>query len=272
MDIEIEDKENKAGTRTISTVKDKDRRINMMIWGASGSGKTTLASTAPKPILFLQFDPDGTDCLGQNTDGIYVLDFSSENPSCVKQLVSESNPASIDQFVTEKGIKTIVLDSLTTLGEACLRYGVALVPKATLEAPTLQGYGMRNSFTQQVVGSLLRYTSKKGINIILLAHEDVPTKDEVTGSLLQSIMVGGKLQEEIPVRISEVWNLTDKGGKREILTRATFIKKPMKTRMFKSAKGSFVWKYDAENNEGDGIETWYNTWVKAGGDKIDMPT
>ena len=46
------------GTVSITTPKTQVKRMAMVIWGPSGAGKTTLAATAPRPILWINFDPD----------------------------------------------------------------------------------------------------------------------------------------------------------------------------------------------------------------------
>ena len=70
------------GGVTLTTPKTQARRMSAILWGPSGAGKTTLAGTAPGPILWVNFDPDGTSSLMDRPD-IYVADFSMESPSCV---------------------------------------------------------------------------------------------------------------------------------------------------------------------------------------------
>jgi hypothetical protein len=46
----------------------------------------------------------------------------------------------------------------------------------------------------------------------------------------------------------------------------------LKSRMFiTSGEPEFDWKYDADEDEGPGIETWYDQWVVNGGKKIPLP-
>ena len=71
------------GKKELTTPKSQIRRMSTIIWGPSGSGKTTLAATAPRPILWCNFDPDGTSSLMDQPD-IHIADFSTDNPNIVE--------------------------------------------------------------------------------------------------------------------------------------------------------------------------------------------
>ena len=259
------------GNVEITTPKTQPRRMSTIIWGPSGSGKTTLAATAPRPILWVNLDPDGTSSL-MDQEGIYIADMSTENPNVVMRFKRE-DCANIASFIKENpDIKTVVLDSVTSLNDMALRHGVSEVRGATMEMPTLQGYGRRNSYTLQAVTQFIKVTGQYDKHCILIAHEDTPQKDELTGQVLVSILVGGKLQSEIPIKLSEVWHLQDTGKDRKITIRSSRLRKPMKSRMIiQSDKGDFTWDFDPESWKGEGIEEWYEKWVDNNGRKIKLP-
>jgi len=259
------------GTVSITTPKTQVKRMAMVIWGPSGAGKTTLAATAPRPILWINFDPDGTSSLMDQED-ILIADFSMENPNKVVTFKHE-NSGGIKQVLEDHPeIKTVVFDSVTSFNEMALKHGITEVRGATMEAPTLQGYGRRNSYTMQAIMSVIRTTGAVNKHVIFIAHEDVPKQDELTGAMMVSILVGGKMQSEIPIKLSEVWHLQDTGKKRLIAIRSSRLRKPMKSRMFETSGNSeFTWNFDPESWEGAGIEDWYITWVENEGRKIPLP-
>ena len=74
--------EMRLGKIELTTPKTQARRMNMVLWGPSGAGKTTLAATAPRPILWVNFDIDGTSSLMDQED-IFIADYSKENPNVV---------------------------------------------------------------------------------------------------------------------------------------------------------------------------------------------
>jgi len=259
------------GKKELTTPKSQIRRMSTIIWGPSGSGKTTLAATAPRPILWCNFDPDGTSSLMDQPD-IHIADFSTDNPNIVETFKSDGC-AGIRQFLEEhEDIQTVVFDSITSFNELSLKHGVAQVRGATMEAPTLQGYGRRNSYTMQGIMSVIRTTGAANKHVIFVAHEDAPQKDELSGAIMVSILVGGKMQSEIPIKLSEVWHLEDTGKNRKLTIRSSRLRKPMKSRMFVTSESSdFTWSFDPESWEGEGIADWYNKWVKNDGKKIDLP-
>ena len=259
------------GKKELTTPKTQVKRMSTIIWGPSGSGKTTLAATAPRPILWCNFDPDGTSSLMDQPD-IHIADFSMDNPNIVETFKNEGCAGIRATLEEHNDIKTVVFESITSFNEMSLKHGISQVRGASMEAPTLQGYGRRNSFTMQGIMSVIRATGAYNKHCIFIAHEDTPSKDELTGALMVSILVGGKMQSEIPIKLSEVWHLEDTGKNRKITIRSSRLRKPMKSRMFVTSESSdFTWSFDPESWKGEGIEDWYNKWVKNDGKKIELP-
>lgn len=255
----------------ITTAKQQSRRMSIFLWGPSGAGKTTLASTAPKPILWVNFDPDGTSSL-QDSEDILVADFSTAKPNVVLKFKHENFNGLQSLLEDHPEIQTVVFDSVTSYSTLSLLQGVSEVRGATVEAPTLQGYGRRNSYTIQALQAVIRLTAKLNKHLVVIAHEDVPQKDELTGVMTVSILIGGKMHAEIPAKFSEVWYLQDTGKDRVVTIRSSRIRKPMKSRMFKTdGAEDFKWGYDVEEMQGDGIENWYNKWIENEGKKIALP-
>jgi len=261
----------KLGTVEITTPKTQILRMAMIIWGPSGAGKTTLAATAPRPILWVNFDPDGTSSLMDQSD-IYIADFSMESPNKVETFKHE-NAGGVKQALEDNPeIQTVVFDSITSFNEMALKHGITQVRGASMEMPTLQGYGRRNSYTMQGIMSVIRATGACNKHVIFIAHEDMPKQDEMTGAIMVSILVGGKMQAEIPIKLSEVWHLEDTGKEHKISIRSSRLRKPMKSRMFRTdGDSSFSWSFKPESWEGEGIGDWYKAWVDNGGKKIALP-
>jgi alpha-D-ribose 1-methylphosphonate 5-triphosphate synthase subunit PhnL len=102
------------GTIEVTTPKTQVTRMSMIIWGPSGCGKTTIAATAPRPILWVNFDPDGTSSLMDQED-IHIADFSMENPNKVVTFKHE-NAGGIKQVLDDHPeIQTVVFDSITSV-------------------------------------------------------------------------------------------------------------------------------------------------------------
>ena len=265
------------GGKTLTRPAEVVQRLSLMLWGSSGSGKTTLASTAPGLKLWINFDPDGTNALN-NRDDIIVLDLSNEPNNIVMKFRNE-NPLNLKKFFEDNpDVETVVFDSLTTFGEKALVHGVEAAKTtakgkyATLEDPGFAGYGNKNTWTHACVRELLKITGQYNKHMIFIAHEDKPVMNDSGVVLYISIMLGSSLNEQLPVKISEIWNLTDTGKERRLAIRNCRGRKPMKSRMFvTSGEPEFTLNYNADELSGDGIEQWYEKWKKNGGKKIEIP-
>jgi hypothetical protein len=272
----------KLGAKTYTAATEKRERMSMLIWGRSGSGKTTLAATAPKNILWINFDPDGTTALYPER-GVQVLDFAAAPDRIVEDFISTRSGA-IDKLhrllVDRPDIQTVVVDSLTTFGDKALVHGVEKGLQTrkgknegiTLEQPGYTGFGNKNVWVYQMTRAMLEMTSLLGRHVIFCAHESTPDKDDSGHVVGISMMLGSNLNEQIAVRISEIWHLTDTGKDRRIYVRPFALHKPMRTRMFKAVDRNMIqWKYDADIDEGDGINEWYEQWKDNGFAKIPLP-
>ena len=256
-------------------------RISMLLWGPAKCGKTTLASTAPKPILYLMFDPDGAASLMRDPD-IHVLDLSAAPDKVVESFKTADTQAmrDLEKHLTG-GFKTLIFDSLTAFGTKALCHGVAQgvllaikhnSEKPTLEQPGFVGYGHKNTYVNMAVKTLLGLTNRLGMHFIAIGHEDAPKTNKEQVVISQTIMLGSNLVVEIPKDVSEVWYMHDKDNKREILLRPKHPLKPMGSRMFDTRNvSSFIWKYDAVKQEGEGIASWYEAWQSNNFNKISIP-
>jgi len=254
------------------------KRFSLLLWGSSGSGKTTLAGTSPGKKLWINFDPDGTDAVAYRDD-IVMRDFSND-PYRVVEEFKEDDPIRITKFLTDNpDIETVVFDSLTTYGDKALFHGVTKAQStqkgrfATIEEPGYSGYGNKNTWTRLCIKQLLKATGVTNRNMIFIAHEDKPLVDKEGHVMSISIMLGSSLNEQVPIDMSEIWNLQDTGTERRIAVRNCRFRKPVKSRMFlTSGSPEFKWTYNAETDEGPGIADWYKDWMKNGGKKIPLPT
>jgi AAA domain-containing protein len=259
------------GNRTLTGVADVELRIACLLWGDAGCGKTTLASTAPGVKLWVQFDPDGVLSLAGRTD-VIVLDLSGEKHTIVDTL-KKDDPIGLEKLLKDHPeIETVVVDSLTALAVLATENAVATVTSATNENPGLKGYGHRNAVTLRIVTALMRLTKRLNKHIIFISHEDTATVDDKGVVQFISLALGGKQVNQIALSLSEVWWMQDTGKERRIAVRPCRTRKPMKSRMFDATTlPEFVWKFNAEDWSGDGIETWFERWKAAGGRKISLP-
>lgn len=249
--------------------------MSMLLWGTSGSGKTILAATAPGKRLIIQFDPDGSRSLKNDPDNNYVMDLSAQPPSIVEEAKQPTNPFGInDLLLQHPDIQTVIVDSVTAFASQAVAYsaGHKSAPGAVFENPSMSGYGFRNRFTLGLAKNLLALTGKHNRNIIFICHEDVPKLNDKGEIVSITILLGGSLPEEVPLQISEVWNLRDTGKDRLITVRSIGYRKPMKSRMFDTrARFEFKSTYDVVTGTGITIAQLYEQWKNNSFNKINLP-
>jgi len=253
----------KIGGMEVKPTGQKDQRISLLLWGASGTGKTTLACTAPGKKLLVLFDPDGDASIAERDDVDVVPMYEARN-NIVDQFKQESVMGIskvIDQY------DTIIIDSLTNAQHMSVMHAVTVVKGASIERPSLQGYGHRNALITQLVKNLLRLTAKHNKHVIFIAHEGQPQTDDNGVVTAVTVALGGQLQTAAPVDFSEVWCLQDTGKTRRIMIRPARSYKPCKTRMFETTGApEFTWKHT-----GTEIADWHEAWQSAGYKKQPLP-
>lgn len=251
----------KIGGVEAKAVENITKRFSCMLWGTAGCGKTMLASTAPGKKLWLLFDPNGSDTLNYSPEkeNITVVDLSKQNCSIVMQGCTD-NVFGIEQYLRNDTFDTVVLDSVTTLLDMCLKYAVTTTKNATIEVPTQAGYSRRNSFLKQILNNLIKLTDKYNKHIIFIGHEDNGQMDDLGNLIKQTVMIGGSSNTTVQILLSEIWYMSYTNGKRKIHFAPFGVKTPIKTRMIDNEKCRFIeWNYSLENG-GDGIKEWFEKW------------
>ncbi len=262
----------KLGGLDVVQPKTITRRMALLLWGSSGCGKTTFAATAPGKKLWISFDSDATACLGPREDIVEVKLYDQPD-RIVEKFKEENGPffRDLDRMLgdshdlEEDRIETVVIDSATSFRDKAMVHGVVIAKgtkkgaKSTLEDPGYSGYGNLNTWTRLLIKNALVITARHDCHLIVVAHEDKPTLDDDGNYLFTSIMLGSSLNQQLPVNITETWHMQDTGKERRIQIRPSRGFTPMKTRMFyTTGETEFVWKYDDDIKEGEGIATWYN--------------
>ena len=238
-----------------------DKLLLMLIWGTAGCGKSTLAATAPGKKLWLGFDPGAVDSMPIPVSRGEIL-----------EQWRRPNPNKLQEFITEHGIDTVVLDSVTTLVDLATQHAIAHVRSATVENPGMKGYGHRNAVTMQVISQIMIAASKAKAHFIIIGHEDAPELSEEGHIVAVKPLIGGKMVNGVPLRLGEVWHMEDVKGKKRIQTRQVRHYKPMKTRMFSTTgEAEFNWKFNPDDWSGQTISEWYNQWKENEWNKIQVP-
>jgi hypothetical protein len=283
------------GNFTISKASDDKERLAAIFWGKAGDGKTTLAATARGNKLWLQFDDSGTASIkglqkqvstkpqldtALHSD-IYVLDFSAIDRTNWVAKFDQADAFGITPFLTDPayGIKTVVVDSLTSLGNDVLNYSIKYLgfKNSTIHKPGLEAYGARLNYLKAFISNLLKLTKRFNLDIIFISHEGAPDKDRDSGAVVETTLaLGGNLPNETALQVGEVWYIRNsQSNGREIFITPFQHYRPMKTRMFltgPNAPKTFKWLYDVSNPDPKyELRTWVDQWDKSGYQKQELP-
>jgi len=263
----------------ITEQDDVPLRMVLLLWGAAGTGKTTFAGTAPGGKLWLSLGDQEHVSVMQRRDVKVMPLYKLSHMELLKHGQND-NPFGLDQILGEDtSIETVVCDSLTALVDAALRKAVDMKIGAgkgfnpTMEHPGISAYGGRNAIVLEVMKGLMRVTAKHGVHLIMTAHEADPERDKEGIVQYITVMMGGKIVNNMTWRISEIWYLDEDARGRQLAVRPWLKHRPMKTRMF-SGKGepAFELTYDADKPDKGQmtIASFYEQWAKGNG-KLPIP-
>jgi hypothetical protein len=240
--------------------------IHCLVYGATGMYKTRFAGTFPTPHLVLAFDPyDKMTPFLQRGNvepvqdpfytqlGLEAVQVSDRQTGAVLSRIEyyadpdPSQPTAYQKFVDRvpslsseaAGWGTIILDSLTFLQNAFLRYDEKVLNKQYKE-PRLYYADLRRELVSQL---LARFVWLK-TNVVVIAHVS-DRKDEFGEGLLRGANAVGQLIGELPAGYGETYRAYVKAG-------------TGKERMFAlQTQADNIWYAASQINAPDGCEPTY---------------
>lgn len=202
---------------------------SVLLIGPPGSGKSTAAATDTPPVLFLDMDQKVAKMsnISAKVKSGQVMVWTPEEKLFTGSLASTiqqgTNPQAkyaqqramgyiklgqmIDELETNKCIykgvqlKTVVLDTFTSTEEHQKRLLMSANGVATISQP-LWGTMLTNN--ENLISALL--SLNKYVNVIVIAHEQA-VKDELTGAITYTPLIGGQMKEKIGKDFEEVYFL-----------------------------------------------------------------
>ena len=186
-----------SNTKTLTT---DNMKLKILMYGGSGTGKTTFAGTFPKPYFF---DFDG-GVLSLRDHDIEYETYSDK--SVLRPEAFSKFEAKIEEFKSQLAAgtlpyQTVVLDSITTMQESCLRqiqYANRTVGKQT----TLQEWGILVGKMEDV---LYTFTSLN-VHIVTVAHEQIVQNELTSEVMILPLIVGKKLPDRLALWFDEVYH------------------------------------------------------------------
>lgn len=183
----------------IEKLVDREQYINGLVYGPAGVGKTVFASTAPRPILWLEAE-GGTHSIGDK-EGIDIARVTGLETYREALVFLEKNP---------EAYNTVVLDSLTETGAAVMKQimeaAVAADDSRDKYQPQFGEWGKLTGVMREIVRSF-RDLPMHTI-ITALERED---QDEMTGRVKVRPRLSPTLADELPGYMDFVGYMYTKG-------------------------------------------------------------
>lgn len=194
-----------------------DANIKLLLYGDSGTGKTVFACGWPGPVHVLDFDTKISSAASYYAGQPQLEQITYENYGPVDDKGTAAMKCNADLLALKKSGKlprTIVLDSMTTFSDEIMRYlmrinpGIKRMDTKGAATPAMQDYQVARLFFKQFLTELINWPC----NLVVTAHVQVD-KDELTGEILRTPMLAGKLSRELPIYFSEVHRSFVREGK-----------------------------------------------------------
>jgi hypothetical protein len=196
--------------------------VKLLAYGDSGSGKTCLAGSFPGPVHICDFDGKVNSLAsflkGSRTD----ISYESYTPVDARGTSARKFNDDMGKLRNAKSFpyQTLVIDSMTTFSDEGMNYlmemnpGVKRMQTGVVRVPAQQDYGIARIWFKQMIQTILTFPC----NVIFTAHIHVE-KDELSGAIIRSPMLAGKLKQELPIYFEEVYRAYVEGGKHYLQTK-----------------------------------------------------
>ncbi len=190
--------------------------FRVLLYGRSGTGKSTMADSFPGKKGIVDTDSGGMVYLSDAE----ILSIPEDSTlSSAAPTAWEFCQAALEQFSQDPEVSVIVLDSFTTIADACLKFIMHAVNRVG-QPPTFVEWSKQ----MELLKNYLFKAFSSGKSVISCFHEDME-KDELSGQTWCLPLITGKLAKKVPGFHDEVYHMEPKkSGKSvtyNILTKAS---------------------------------------------------
>jgi len=211
--------EARSPSDNLAALKDGNYRLRCLLYGRAGTGKSRMACTFPGTKGIIDTD-SGALVYTDKWGPCKIWSIGEDSTlSAGKPTAWEAARQILDIMISDPDIDCIVLDSFTTLADACIKKIMSDAGRDS-QAPSFVEWSRQ----MELLKEFLFKAFSSGKHVISIFHEDVE-KDELTGQIWCLPLITGKLARKIPGYHDEVYHMepTVQGNTKvyQVLTRAT---------------------------------------------------
>ena len=202
--------------------ENRSKYVNFLVLGGYGSGKTQLISTCPKPIKIDSFDPGGTNTAALQPliekGDLIVSCFEDDDwtrPHCYREWEKEFMLWRSNNWFEKLG--TYCIDSATSW-VVSLMYHIMSTGrgKGVGPHPGISPYMSDYLWQQLEAGNILRkHIMALPCHTLVTGHLQ-HKQDEVTGRIISSLLMWGKISDQLPLVFDEKYICRVEGGKHRL--------------------------------------------------------
>ena len=177
----------------------------VLLYGQPFSGMTHFLREVPRPLKVHDFDSKIEPLFGQKDITVESYDSKEVKTSTAEYARFQKN---WKKDLEDPEIKTIALDSLTTLDIILLRHAVMLDGRDPMSSPMIQHYGTHLNEMKYFFKFKVSPVTDK--NIFILCHEHYHIDDESKTHSITPLITGNKILTHLPAFFKDVWHLEAK--------------------------------------------------------------
>lgn len=191
---------------------EKRSPVTLLLKGIPGTGKTFKAAHFPRPVFF-NFDNNLAGLRRLPADvkkNIRIVDprRDAAGKDLKKEDVWKNFVAQLGEVTQDASVKTIIIDSLTTLGEVLMD---KIVGNGSPETKVqIQHWGDFQRYLKWL-GEDLLCAKDLDKHVVFIAHEQME-KDELTQQVIYTLNLGGKLRTSYDLYFSDCWRCFTRTG------------------------------------------------------------
>ena len=184
----------------MKSVKDRELEtslLKVLVLGDYGTGKSVFASSFPQPGYVFDFDNGMVTYEG----GDWLYDTFAA--TAAGWVAFEKALPEVEKEIKAGNIKTVVVDSLTSLGDCAMERAMQLDPKRSVEGGPI--WNVHYQIQKNLVAPKIRRILSYPCNIVITGHWKVQ-QDAQTGSISSiDLLIVGDLSAKVPGYFDEVY-------------------------------------------------------------------